>query len=137
MEAVEHRFAHAHIRIARATNDFEAVLRFYRDGLGLELLGQFENHQGFDGKMLGRKDAPYHLEFTRKSGEVAPRCPSEDNLLIFYIADKLEWQNLVERMERNGYAAVKSFNPYWDKQGKAFEDPDGYRVVLQNAKSPV
>lgn len=28
---------------------------------------------------------------------------------------------------------VVSFYPYWDKQGKTFEDPDGYRVVLQNA----
>ncbi len=24
-------------------------------------------------------------------------------------------------------------NPYWDKLGRTFEDPDGYRVVLQNA----
>jgi YycE-like protein len=28
---------------------------------------------------------------------------------------------------------VKSFNPYWDGNGCTFEDPDGYRVVLQNA----
>jgi hypothetical protein len=28
---------------------------------------------------------------------------------------------------------VQSFNPYWDQHGKTFEDPDGYRVVLQNA----
>ena len=63
------------------------LLQLNRDGLGFELLGQFENHEGFDGKMLGEKDAAYHLEFTRKSGETADRCPSEDNLLVFYIAD--------------------------------------------------
>ena len=28
---------------------------------------------------------------------------------------------------------VKAFNPYWDRKGKTFEDPDGYRVVLQQA----
>jgi hypothetical protein len=31
-----------------------------------------------------------------------------------------------------GYAAVASFNPYWDRLGLTFEDPDGYRVVLQH-----
>ena len=40
-------------------------------------------------------------------------------------------------MEYNGFAAVKSFNPYWDQCGKTFEDPDGYRVVLANMASPV
>jgi len=32
------------------------------------------------------------------------------------------------------YKPVKPFNPYWDKKGRTFEDPDGYRVVLQNAE---
>jgi hypothetical protein len=28
---------------------------------------------------------------------------------------------------------VPSFNPYWDRDGVTFEDPDGYRIVLQKA----
>jgi len=32
-----------------------------------------------------------------------------------------------------GFVEVKSFNPYWDKLGRTFEDHDGYRVVLQRA----
>jgi len=28
---------------------------------------------------------------------------------------------------------VPSFNPYWDRDGVTFEDPDGYRVVVQRA----
>ncbi|WP_420360213.1 hypothetical protein [Agrobacterium vitis] len=28
---------------------------------------------------------------------------------------------------------ITSYNPYWDNLGKTFEDPDGYRVVLQNS----
>ena len=31
------------------------------------------------------------------------------------------------------YEFVKSYNPYWDISGVTFEDPDGYRIVLQNA----
>jgi hypothetical protein len=42
----------------------------------------------------------------------------------------------VDRLERAGYAPVAAFNPYWDRRGRTFEDPDGYRVVLQCASWP-
>jgi len=29
-----------------------------------------------------------------------------------------------------------SENPYWDVNGVTFEDPDGWRIVLQNAGWP-
>jgi prolyl oligopeptidase len=32
-----------------------------------------------------------------------------------------------------GYRAVPASNPYWDRDGLTFEDPDGYRVVLENS----
>ena len=125
--------ATAHLRVARPTDDLAPLLRFYRDGLGFHVLFQFTAHDGFDGVMLGHPGAPYHLEFTRKAGHPAGRAPTQDNLLIFYLPDVEHWQRAVGRMEATGHHAVTSFNPYWDKQGKTFEDPDGYRVVLQNA----
>ena len=126
----------AHLRIARPSDDLAAVLRFYRDGLGFEVLYQFQDHDGFDGVMLGRKGAAYHLEFTRKAGHRAGRAPTRDNLLVFYLPDAGEWDRAVARLERLGYRPVQAFNPYWDRKGKTFEDPDGYRVVLQNAGWP-
>src|SRR5215467_10413241 len=51
-------------RVARPTDNLPEIVRFYRDGLGLEVLTSFENHEGFDGVMLGHKGFPYHLEFT-------------------------------------------------------------------------
>lgn len=126
----------AHLRVARPTNDLAAVIRFYRDGLGLDVLYEFKDHDGFDGVMLGSKGSGYHLEFTRKAGNHAGRAPTEDNLLVFYLPDEAEWQTAVARMESAGYKPVKALNPYWDRRGRTFEDPDGYRVVLQNAKWP-
>jgi catechol 2,3-dioxygenase-like lactoylglutathione lyase family enzyme len=123
----------AHLRIARPSDELAAVVRFYRDGLGFEVLYEFKGHDGFDGVMLGHKGAGYHLEFTRKAGHRAGRAPTEEHLLVFYLPDADAWRRAVAWMEVNGYPAVKSFNPYWDRQGKTFEDPDGYRVVLQNA----
>jgi catechol 2,3-dioxygenase-like lactoylglutathione lyase family enzyme len=123
----------AHLRIARPTDDLARVARFYRDGLGFEVLYEFKDHDGFDGVMLGLKSAAYHLEFTRKAGHQVGRAPTEDNLLVFYLPVKGEWERAVARLEKAGYKSVKAFNPYWEKSGKTFEDPDGYRVVLQNA----
>ena|SRR5687767_3502081 len=128
-----YHLAKAHLRIARPTGDLAAVINFYRDGLGFELLCEFRDHDGFDGAMLGHRGARYHLEFTHKRGHRAGRAPTADNLLVFYLPDPEQWRQAVARLERAGYRSVVSFNPYWDKSGKTFEDPDGYRVVLQNA----
>jgi catechol 2,3-dioxygenase-like lactoylglutathione lyase family enzyme len=126
----------AHLRVARPTDDLEAVIRFYRDGLGLDVLSEFQGHDGFDGVMLGRKGAGYHLEFTRKAGHRVGQAPTEDNLLVFYIPDRADWRRAIDRLERHGYQPVPAFNPYWDRHGRTFADPDGYRVVLQNADWP-
>ena len=124
----------AHLRVARPSDDLAAVVRFYRDGLGFQVLYEFQDHEGFDGVMLGHKAAAYHLEFTRRQGHRAGRAPTADNLLVFYLPDADEWQRAVARLVEAGYHSVTSFNPYWDKAGKTFEDPDGYRVVLQNSR---
>jgi len=119
------------LRVARPTDDLEAVAKFYRDGLGFVELYRFVDHDGFDGVMLGQPGAPYHLEFTRAHGHRAGRAPTQDNLLVFYLPDAGEWQAAVSRFKRAGYEAVPAFNPYWDRLGVTFEDPDGYRLVLQ------
>ncbi|WP_201743852.1 VOC family protein [Hymenobacter busanensis] len=119
--------------MARPTNDLAALLPFYRDGLGFAVIGQFENHAGFDGLMLGHPRAPYHLEFTCQAGHDAGRAPSNEHLLVFYFPDAAEWRAAVQRMQDCGFSPVAAHNPYWDQHGRTFEDPDGYRVVLQQA----
>ena len=94
--------AKAHLRVARPTDHLTEVVQFYRDGLGFEVLYEFTDHDGFDGIMLGHKGAAYHLEFTRKRDHTAGRAPTEDNLLVFYLPDKVEWQQAVQRIESCG-----------------------------------
>jgi catechol 2,3-dioxygenase-like lactoylglutathione lyase family enzyme len=120
------------LRVARPTDNLQALLPFYRRGLGLSVLFRFQDHNGFDGIMVGQPGAPYHFEFTRAHGHPAGKAPTRDNLLVFYLPDRIEWQAAVERMRSAGFDPVPSFNPYWDRNGLTFEDPDGYRVVLQN-----
>jgi catechol 2,3-dioxygenase-like lactoylglutathione lyase family enzyme len=120
------------LRVARPSDNLDRLLPFYRDGLGLNILYRFEDHSGFDGIMLGLEGAPYHLEFTHAKGHVAGRAPTQDNLLVFYLPDRVTWQAAVDRMRACGFEPIRAFNPYWDNDGATFEDPDGYRIVLQN-----
>ena len=121
------------LRVARPSDNLEALLQFYQQGLGFTLLYRFEDHDGFDGVMLGHERAPYHFEFTRARGHAAGRAPTLDNLLVFYFPHDQDWKAAVQRMRSAGFAPVPAFNPYWDRDGLTFEDPDGYRVVLQKA----
>lgn len=122
-----------HLRVARPTDNLEALLRFYEQGLGLAVLYRFEDHDGFDGVMLGQSGAPYHFEFTTKRGHIVGRAPTPDNLLVIYLPEVEHWQAAVQRLKEAGFDPVPAFNPYWDRAGVTFEDPDGYRIVLQNA----
>jgi catechol 2,3-dioxygenase-like lactoylglutathione lyase family enzyme len=121
------------LRVARPTDNLEALLRFYEQGLGLSVLYRFEDHDGFDGVMLGHAGAPYHFEFTAKRGHAVGRAPTPDNLLVFYLPETDAWQQAVQRLKGAGFDPMPSFNPYWDRDGVTFEDPDGYRIVLQKA----
>jgi catechol 2,3-dioxygenase-like lactoylglutathione lyase family enzyme len=120
-------------RVARPSDNLDEVVRFYEKGLGLRVLYRFENHDGFDGVMLGVPGGPYHFEFTRAHGHTAGRAPTQDNLLVFYFPDWDAWQAAVQSMRDAGFEPVTSFNPYWDRNGLTFDDVDGYRVVLEHA----
>jgi hypothetical protein len=122
----------AHLRIGRPTPSISALLPFYTRGLGFTIISSFTKHAGFDGVMLGHPSLPYHLEFTQQEGHDPGRCPSKDNLLVFYLPEKKMWAAAVEKMAREGFDSVESWNPYWDEGGKGrtFEDVDGWRVVL-------
>jgi GNAT superfamily N-acetyltransferase len=117
------------LRVARPTDRLADVVQFYERGMGFIRLASFEDHDGFDGVILGQPGGPCQVEFTRKRGERAGRAPSQDHLFVFSFFDRDVWQRAVDRMAAVA-PPVPSFNPYWDRGGRTFEDPDGYRVVL-------
>jgi catechol 2,3-dioxygenase-like lactoylglutathione lyase family enzyme len=121
------------VRIARPTGKLKEVLRFYSEGLGLRIVGSFEEHAGYTGYMLGLPGTGYHLEFTQHSAGSPGPAPSRDNLLVFYMPDKVAIDRIAVRLSRLGYDAVEPENPYWKEKGITFEDPDGWRVVLMNS----
>jgi catechol 2,3-dioxygenase-like lactoylglutathione lyase family enzyme len=120
------------LRIARPTDRLEEVVRFYTEGLGLKHLGGFKGHAGYDGVFISLPGHGVHLEFTRhEAGSPCP-APTRDNLLVLYIPDRAARDVIVARLTRMGFAPVEPENPYWRQHGVTVEDPDGWRVVLQN-----
>lgn len=125
-----------HLRIARPTDQLDVIERFYVDAFAFERVAGFEGHDSFSGVMLALPGSAWHLEFTAHPHHIAGRAPTEDNLLVLYLPGTEEWKAAVARAERVT-PRVKAFNSYWDARGATFEDPDGYRVVLQNAAWPL
>jgi hypothetical protein len=125
-----------HLRIARGTNRLDAVVTMYCDGLGFEVLGRFEDHDGFDGVMLGHAGAEHHLEFTTNRAVPNEVSPGPDDLLVFYVPEP-EWVEACARAEGAGFVPVAAVNPYWDRSGATFTDVDGHRVVLQAGEWPL
>lgn len=122
------------IRVARPTDQLTAVVAFYRDALGLPVIGHFENHAGYSGVMLGIADE-FHLEFTQAEGGSPCPAPTKDNLLVLYMEDEKAFREATARMRAHGHDPVEPENPYWKNDSETFEDPDGWRVVIYNGKA--
>ena len=124
----------AKLRIARPVRALERSAVMYEQGLGLTRIGRFEDHEGFDGIMLGKAGLDYHFEFTYQRGRpVHPNLTPED-LIVFYLPDHAEWLRTCQAMLNAGFVEVVPFNPYWRRCGRTFEDHDSYRVVLEHAE---
>ncbi|HDR7793597.1 TPA: VOC family protein [Bacillus luti] len=122
-------------RIARPTDKFEEVIAFYERGLGLKRIGEFNDHEGYDGVMFGLPDEEYHLEFTRHvEGSPCP-APTTDNLLVFYMREDSEMKKISKRLQTLGYDEVEPENPYWKEKGITIEDPDSWRIVLMRIEN--
>ena len=124
------RAEYTQVRIARPTDKLDKIIRFYHEGLGLEQIGKFEDHDGYSGVMLGMPDVRYHLEFTSHTGGSPCPAPTKDNLLVFYFDGSEKCDSIVKRLLEMGYPEVEPENPYWSSHGITIEDPDGWRVVL-------
>ena len=117
-------------RSARPSNDLRAIERFYVEALGCARLGAFEDHEGFDGLIVGATDGSWQAEFVRERGVTAPRAPTAEHLLVFYVADRAALAEREAAMRAAGHLPVEPHNPYWLRHGLTFADPDGYQVVV-------
>jgi hypothetical protein len=114
------------LRIARHTDRLDEVLRFYRDCVGLPQIGSFEGHDGYDGVFLEIPGTGTHLELTTGGSHGAP-APHPESLLVLYLDSQREIDAIAERI---GQPPVSPANPYWQRNSRAYADPDGFQVLL-------
>jgi ribosomal protein S18 acetylase RimI-like enzyme len=114
------------LRVARHTERLDEVVAFYRDGIGLPVIGGFRGHDGYDGVFLSIPGTGAHLELTAGGAEGAP-APHAESLLVLYLGDEAAVRSVVARL---GAEPVVPANPYWADHGVTVADPDGFRVVL-------
>lgn len=127
-----------HLRVARHTNDLEKIKSFYINILGFEVIGSFENHNNYDGIFIGKPNLDWHFEFT-KSNEKANHITDEDDIIVLYPKTILEYNYLIDNLQRNNIEIITSKNPYWNDPkvsgAKMFLDPDGFRIIISNLKA--
>jgi catechol 2,3-dioxygenase-like lactoylglutathione lyase family enzyme len=124
------------LRIARPSRDLAAVERFWTGGLGLEVLYRADAAEGAQALvMLGWPDAAWHLEIVADTRGETPASPTEEDLLVLYLDGDVD-DAVIDRLVDHGGARVAARNPYWERWGVTFEDPDGYRLVLSTRSWP-
>lgn len=120
-------------RIARHTTHLKPITDFYTQILGLTILGNFENHDNYNGVFLGKEGLDWHIEFTA-STEKAQSKSDEDDILIFYPNTQQEYDEIIFNIKQHNIAIHTAKNPYWNKNGVLIKDPDGYNVVISNIR---
>jgi hypothetical protein len=122
-----------HVRLARPVINLARTETMYRQGFSWVRLGYFEDHEGFDGVMLGMLNEAFHLEFTcRRSHPIKP-TPTPEDLLVIYLPERAEWEQRCAALLGAGFREVEPINPYWSREGRSFQDHDGYGIVIQGA----
>lgn len=118
-------------RFARHTSKIESLIDFYTNILEFEVLGEFTNHDGYDGAFLGKKGENWHLEFTQNKNLPISKF-DEDDILVFYSETRSEYEKILENIKTFKVSLLKAKNPYWQKNGICFEDCDHYKIVVCN-----
>ena len=118
------------VRLARPARDLTRSARFYGDLIGLPRLGGFENHDGYNGVFFA---LPGGAELELTAGPAQPAPSTDEDLLVLYVQTGAEVAAIGARLTAAGVTRIPNRNPYWNRSGLTFLDPDGYRIVIAAA----
>lgn len=113
--------------MAHPSGDLDRSGAFYRDLLGLRSTGGFADHDGYDGIFFG---LPGGGELELTAGPATPRPGSDEDLLVLYVPTLDDVRETAAELEAAGVPTVPAANPYWNRWGRVFLDPDGYAIVI-------
>ena len=122
------------LRVALTTSDYERLLKFYSDGLGLEPAGEWTDEQG-QGIMFSMGEAS--LEIFDESYAAAIDQLEAGRVTSGRIRFALEVPDLQAALDRLVEKGAKVVHPPvatpWGDYNVRLEDPDGMQVTLFQA----
>lgn len=117
------------LRFARSSSHYDQTIAFYRDVLGLPVVGQFAASFGEDGTVFGLPDTHIQLEIVRARGDVM--APDPLDMLVLYLPGAAAVTAATAPLRTAGVPADPAPHPYWVARGGVVHlDPDGRRVVF-------
>ena len=117
------------LRFARSSTNYDRTIPFYRDLLGLPVVGEFADSFGEDGTIFGLPDTRVQLEVVRGHGAVT--APDPLDMLVFYLPGAAAVAAATAPLRTAGVPTDPTPHPYWVARGGIVHvDPDGRRVVF-------
>jgi hypothetical protein len=77
---------------------------------------------------------PGGTELELTVGQESPTGTTDEDLLVLYLPTPRDVDRVAGRLAARGLRVIGSANPYWDRLGRTFLDPDGYRVVIASPR---
>jgi ribosomal protein S18 acetylase RimI-like enzyme len=117
------------LRWARASNRYDETVSFYRDLVGLPVVGEFTSSYGEDGTVLGLPDTTVQMEIVRAHPGLAPLGGFDQ--LVLYLDDEQALTTASAPFLAAGLTPDPGQHAYWEANGAVtFRDPDGRGLVL-------
>ncbi|WP_431241589.1 VOC family protein [Flavobacterium sp. P21] len=93
------------LRVARHTDDLKKIENFYVNVLGFEQLGEFQNHNNYNGIFIGKSGLDWHFEFTQSNNK-AKHTFDEDDVIVLYPKSILDYNNLLNKLEHHNISTI-------------------------------
>jgi catechol 2,3-dioxygenase-like lactoylglutathione lyase family enzyme len=117
------------LRFARSSAQYDLTIPFYRDVVGLPVVGEFAESFGEDGTIFGLPDTRIQLEIVRARGGVSAADPLD--MLVLYLPGAAAVAAAAAPLRTAGVPTDPTPHPYWVARGGiVYLDPDGRRVVF-------
>src|SRR3954447_23833725 len=117
------------LRFARTSGKYDETIAFYRDLVGLPVVGGFTASFGEDGVIFGFPDTRVQLEIVRRPPDSAQVGTFDQ--LVLYLDDTSAVEEATGRLRAAGYSTIPDPHAYWAANGAAiYRDPDGRDVVF-------
>jgi hypothetical protein len=116
------------VRFARASNEYDMTIAFYRDLVRLRVVGTFTDSFGEGGTIFGLPDTTVQLEIVRAH---QPTFIGEFDHLVLYLNNAAAVHDATAPLRAAGHRPVRDPHPYWAANGATiYLDPDGRQLVF-------